>query len=73
MFTEEANKFFLSQVYTIGGYQRRHLDTNKKYKFKIIVVAENATAISQDFELHWTGEWKDKPEEMFKEITIKKL
>lgn len=70
---DQVNKFYLSQLYIIGGYQPQHLDPNKKYRFTITVAAENASAISQKFELYWTGSWKDKPDEMFKEITIKKL
>src|SRR3989338_655069 len=73
MFEEEASKFSLSQVYIIGGYQPKHLDSNKKYRFKIIVSDENAGAISQNFELHWSGKWRDDAAEMFKEIVIKKV
>ncbi|MDP3919403.1 MAG: hypothetical protein Q8R76_01160, partial [Candidatus Omnitrophota bacterium] len=73
MFENEGDSFFLSQVYTIGGYQPQHLDSNKKYEFKIIVSAENAKAISQKFELYWTGKWKDDSVEMFREIVIKRV
>lgn len=34
----------------------------------MIVSAENAIAISQKFELYWSGKWQDDAAEMFKEI-----
>jgi len=64
------NRFHLDYLYSIGGYQPQYLDANKKYRFKITVISENAKPVSRHFELFWTGVWKDTPEEMFKEITI---
>jgi hypothetical protein len=70
--TEDAAQcFYLDYLYSIGGYQPQFLSPNTRYRFKIIIVAENATCESQTYELFWTGIWKDDKEEMFKEVTIR--
>jgi len=69
----KSNKFDLSLLYRRGGYQPEHLDPNKKYSVKVTVVAENAPAVYQNFEIYWSGAWQDGPDDMFKEITIRKL
>jgi hypothetical protein len=70
---DETKQFHLDYAYLIGGYQPRYLDAALKYRFNLIIAAENAEAISHRFEFEWSGVWKDKPEEMFKEICIKLL
>lgn len=70
---DKSNKFDLSLLYRRGGYQPEHLDPNKKYRIKVTVVAENAPAVYQNFEIYWSGAWQDEPDDMFKEITIRKL
>lgn len=68
-----AIKFHFDFPYLIGGYQPQFLSPNRRYRFNITVVAENADSKSQKFELYWTGGWKDDPEGMFKKISIKLL
>ena len=67
---EDTKKFHLDFLYGIGGYHPKELSPNKKYRLKIAVISENAEFVSRQFEFFWTGVWKDKPEEMFKEIII---
>lgn len=69
---DEAKWFRLTQLYSIGGYQPQHLNPGK-YRIKVMVAAENAKPVSQNFELCWSGVWKDKSDEMFREIDIIKL
>ena len=70
--TQLNDRLYLILWYGIGGFQPRYLLPNKKYRFKIIVGSENAQYIAQKFEFFWSGNWKDQPEEMFKEISIGK-
>lgn len=67
------DRLYLNLWYGIGGFQPKYLFPKKRYRFRIIVGSENAPYVSQKFELFWSGNWKDKPEEMFKEITIKTI
>lgn len=69
----ESTLFHLNYLYTIGGYQPSVLTPNKKYRFTIGVISENAKLISKTFEFYWTGNWKNNDKEMFKEITIKEI
>ncbi len=70
---EHTKRFYLDCLYFIGGYHPTYLSPNKKYRFKIAVVSENAKYVSETFELYWTGVWKDDSSDMFKEITIKSV
>jgi len=70
---DKSNKFDLSLLYRRGGYQPEHLASNKKYRIKVTVGAENAPAVYQKFEIYWSGAWQDEPDDMFKEINIKML
>ena len=72
-FITGTKSFHLSLLYWRGGYQPEHLGPDKKYRFKITLVAENASAVSQDFEFYRSGAWKDEPNDMFKEISIRKI
>ncbi len=45
-----------------------------RYRFKITATASNAAPAKADFELYWSGNWKDTDSDMMdKEIVIKKL
>ncbi len=68
--TEGGRVFSLDFLYGIGGYQSRELHPNKKYKFTITVVSENAIPVSREFDLLWSGKWEDDPNNMFQEISI---
>jgi len=67
----EPTLFHLDYLYTIGGYQPSVLAPSAKYRFTLGVISENGKFVTRKFEFHWTGLWKDKDEEMFKEVTIK--
>jgi len=69
---DEAKWFRLTPLYSIGGYQPQYLKPGK-YRLKVTVAAENAKPVSQNFELLWSGVWKDKPEETFREINIRRV
>ncbi|MFA6270534.1 MAG: hypothetical protein WC657_05015 [Candidatus Paceibacterota bacterium] len=42
-----------------------------EYSFYISVYSKNAEKVSESFKLMWTGKWKNKDVNMFKEIKIK--
>ena len=46
------------------------LDVGVDHSIKVSVYAENAKPITAYFQIKWSGIWKDKPEEMFKEIRV---
>lgn len=43
------------------------------YKIKVVIYSENAPKCEKIFQITWSGEWKDKEEEMFRELVIKSL
>jgi len=53
--------FFFSQM----GYL-----TKGNHKIKICVYSENAKQICKEFFIFWTGTWKDKEPEQFRELVI---
>jgi len=65
--------FNLEYLYTIGGYQSKELAPRSKYRFTLGIISENAKYITKTFEFYWTGQWKETEEEMFKEVSIKKI
>jgi|GEM_PF-299238 hypothetical protein len=42
-----------------------------KYKIQISVYSDNAEKLTRKFEIVWSGVWKDKEPDMFKELVIK--
>jgi len=44
---------------------------NIKHKILVVIYSENNKSVSREFEIHWTGEWRDEPNEMFEQVKIK--
>lgn len=53
--------------------QYRKLKTKINHKVDISVYSENAKPIRSSFLIQWSGNWKDEPEHMYKELVVKKL
>ena len=64
----DSNKFILE--FPERYYSQQDCLTPGKYKIGVSVYSNNAEKVSRQFLLSWTGEWKDKKEDMFSELVI---
>jgi len=65
---QQSNKFVfeLPEIY----YSQWDCLVPGKYKFIVSVYSRNSEKIGREFNLSWTGIWKDKEPEMFNELII---
>lgn len=64
-------KFFLDLH--IYYFAQRDSFIPGNYKIKVGIYSENAKKCEQTFQITWSGVWKDREEEMFRELVIKVL
>jgi len=68
---EGHTNLYIDYKQPIPNSQVAKLQPGTKYRIKVSLYSENASAVSKTFEIFWSGKYENKPEEMFKKITIK--
>lgn len=68
---QQKLKFFFDLL--IYYFAQRDSLVPGNYKIKVVIYSENAPKCEKIFQITWSGEWKDKEEEMFRELVIKSL
>ena len=73
-YLEEDNKE-LKFLFDINPkfYSQRDCVSPGKAKIKVAIYSQNARKHEKYFSIAWSGRWKDREEDMFKEIVIEKL
>ncbi|MCJ7645904.1 hypothetical protein MUO65_03230 [bacterium] len=61
-------KFFFDS--TVKFFAQRDCVSRGKAKIKISIYSENASKCERNFLIAWSGNWKDREEDMFREIVI---
>lgn len=66
---QNSNKFIfeLPDIY----YSQWDCLTPAKYTLVISVYSKNAEKVTREFNLSWTGKWKDNESDMFNELVIR--
>lgn len=67
---ENQKKMFIDYKEPYPNSQLNVIEPNIKHRIKVSVYSENAKPVSKEFEIYWSGQWKNNSREMFKEITI---
>lgn len=68
---QQKLKFFFDLL--IKYFAQRDSLVPGNYKIKVVIYSENAPKCEKIFQITWSGEWKDKEEEMFRELVIECL